>query len=286
MVRAVDQQVRRLAFGVSLVALALPALSGCIAAAIPLAAGGAMFRSDAVSGKKSPEPNASVTVEVSKSKSQQATAPSGVVLTNLTALPVPSPADIAAGNTPRTDVHNFDAFYGYALEQASTDPLEAPMRSALLQNPGSLEPVRQNCGPLAPVVLVDLDPGDAVFDPTTRGVANDSLAQVLAVLRSKKVGVVWISAQDRAQEGAIRARLVSSGLDPQGSDRLLLPDPQHATKQSLRFSLAASQCPIALAGDSKPDFDELFAYLKNPDAAFSLDEMIGEGWFLTPNPFD
>ena len=37
-------------------------------------------------------------------------------------------------------------------------------------------------------------------------------------------------------------------------------------------------------GDEKRDFDELFAFLKDPDAAFALDTLLGEAWFLAPAP--
>jgi hypothetical protein len=41
---------------------------------------------------------------------------------------------------------------------------------------------------------------------------------------------------------------------------------------------------MAIAGDTKSDFDELFEYLKDPHAAEPLDELLGAGWFLTPLP--
>ena len=160
------------------------------------------------------------------------------------------------------------------------------MRSALLENPGSLEPYREACGPLPPAVLVDLDPKGSEFDPAASGQGSKALAEVLAVLRSRGLAIAWISGLPNDAEAAIRARLASTGLDPQGNDRLLLRDAPETTKQMLRRSFADFTCPIAIAGDAQEDFDELYAYLKNPDAAFPLNEMFGAGWFLTPNPID
>ena len=47
---------------------------------------------------------------------------------------------------------------------------------------------------------------------------------------------------------------------------------------------AAEFCVVALAGDERADFDELFQYLKNPAAAAPLEALIGKGWFLIPQP--
>ena len=43
---------------------------------------------------------------------------------------------------------------------------------------------------------------------------------------------------------------------------------------------------LAIAGDRKADFDEVFDYLRNPDGpvAIALEQFIGAGWFLAPPP--
>lgn len=261
-----------------------PALSGCVAAAaIPVLAGGSMLGSDAVAGagdgadraSKAPPPI-------------DAAAPEGtrLVILDRTTLPPPSAEDVRAVTVQRIEARSFDAFYGYALAQASTDPLEAPMRSALLTSPGSLEPTRQDCGARKPVVLVDLDPGEALFDPLAAGHGSAALGEVLAVLRSRGLAIAWISGLAEELAPDVRARLAREGLDSAGADSLLLIDDAHATKQKLRAALAEEHCPVAIAGDAREDFDELFAYLKSPEAAFALNEMFGAGWFLTPNPID
>ena len=51
-------------------------------------------------------------------------------------------------------------------------------------------------------------------------------------------------------------------------------------KQTRRDELASEMCPVALLGDERADFDELFLYLKRPEAAIALEPMIGQGWFL------
>ena len=268
---------------VALLALAGCTLSGCVAAAaLPVLAGGSMLNSKAVSGERtSRSPGTPTTPTNADNRS------SGdmVLLTDLTELPPPGTEDVAIGKHTQTAARSFDRFYGYALAQASLDPLQAPMRSALLENPGSLEPVRQHCGTGEPLVLIDLDPGETLFDPDDAGIPNLALAEVLAVLRARGLAVAWISDVPDTREDAVRAALGASGLDTSGVDRLLLSD-NTASKQDRRQALAETACPVALAGDRRADFDELYAYLKNPDAALALNEMFGAGWFLTPNPID
>jgi len=40
---------------------------------------------------------------------------------------------------------------------------------------------------------------------------------------------------------------------------------------------------VAIAGDERGDFDELFDYLRDPGSAVGLYPMMGEGWFLVPS---
>lgn len=209
-----------------------------------------------------------------------------LVRLDMSELPAPTRSEVQQSIQSSEQARSFDDFYGYALAQASLDPLEAPMRSALLENPGSLEPVRQICGGRTPVVLIDLDPHGGIFDPAAAGRGSNPLAEVLAVLRSRKIAVAWISELTDEAAPAIQARLAAERLDPARADQLLLVSDDAASKQALRRELAETHCPIAIAGDTREDFDELFAYLKNPDAAFTLNEMFGAGWFLTPNPID
>jgi hypothetical protein len=267
--------------------LSAASLCGCVAAAaIPVLAGGSMLRSDAVAGSAT-ETRTTAQQPVTGNGSEPATGGQpALVRVDMTSLPPPTAQDVRAAAVQRIEARSFDDFYGYALAQASLDPLEAPMRSALLTNPGSLEPIRHMCGARAPVVLVDLDPEGTLFDPAAVGNGSAALGEVLAVLRSRGIAIAWVSALGEEAEPAIRNRLARERLDPQGADRLLLVSEDNASKQQSRIALAATHCPIAIAGDARDDFDELFAYLKNPDAALALNEMFGAGWFLTPNPID
>ena len=96
--------------------------------------------------------------------------------------------------------------------------------------------------------------------------------------------MVWISGEPASNEAAIRMALVRSGLDMSRSDRLVLMSDPSDRKQTLRDAVAGTSCLIAIAGDTRSDFHELFDYLLNPGDANALQPMIGNGWFIIPTP--
>ena len=75
-----------------------------------------------------------------------------------------------------------------------------------------------------------------------------------------------------------------SGLDPTGRDPILLTLGDGDRKQTLREQAAQTACLVAIAGDERRDFDELFGYLRDPTMATNFDSLLGAGWFLVPNP--
>ena len=102
----------------------------------------------------------------------------------------------------------------------------------------------------------------------------------------QEVEIFWISSLPAVQAGAVRRALGTSGLDPDGKDNLLLMRNADDRKQERRRELAGTHCIVAIAGDTRADFDELYAYLKDRDAAQPLEELVGAGWFLTPLPIE
>lgn len=239
---------RRLHAACAASALALT-LGGCVAAAIPLAASSAMIGG--------PE--------------RQARADARTVV----------PADRAAAATaPATP---YRGFLGYALAESARHPTDERRRSAVLADPGSLQPATTDCAILPPAVLIDLDPaGEAA---QIDAIAPDpALADGLADLRAQDTAVFWISRLSAAEAGTLRRRLVETGLDPAGRDILLLMRRAGDRKQLRREELARSHCLLAIAGDERADFDELYSYLRDPAAASALEVLIDRGWFLVPTP--
>lgn len=263
---------RRLALCLAALAL-LPSLSGCVAAAfaIPVAAAAGIIGKSVRVRAATPVPERRDAALASAGTRSA----SGVTLTTLTALPPPSGA--GAVNDP------WLPFVAYALARAAD---EDTAESALLA-PGAattLAERRLPCPERHPAVIVDLDNGASAFAPGNAIVPSPGLAEGLARLREADVVVLWLSQADANQVREVADALVLSGLDPTGRDPLLLMRSPADRKQTLRQEANLDVCVIAVAGDRRSDFDELFDYLRNPDSALGLEGMIGSGWFIAPVP--
>jgi len=198
--------------------------------------------------------------------------------------PAPAPEGASAPAPDALAAPGYAEFLAFAASAATGTAAStgAARPSALLADPASLESERKPCPPGPPVVLLDLDPAGGVLarEPVAR--PRPALARGLAQLRRAGVAIAWISGQSAAHAGAVREALAASGLDPEGADTLLLMRHPGERKQTRREDLAESACLVAIAGDEREDFDELYAYLVNPEAALGLELLIGDGWFLVP----
>jgi len=288
---------------------AAPGLSGCVAAAAPIAAGlllGKRMTDDkpsgydrpgaqsASAGAKSEMEDEGVAMAALPAPSTAArprtdsptggtgpaqTEASSATLTALTALPPPSgaPGESATGG--------FEGLFAAATAVAQRDPYATePRLSALLAEPGQLKPERAPCAFAQTAILIDLDPGDGEAPLTDDIAAPNGLVRVLAALRAQEVAVLWLSRHTADRAGAVRKALRRAGLDPRGEDELYLVRYENESKDSRRQDASGDYCIVAILGDQKRDFDSLFGYLKNPDDAFALDQLIGEAWFLGPPP--
>lgn len=284
-------------------------LSGCVAAVIPLAAGTLMATSAKLGGDSEPRTS---TPAAESPPAAMAIAPAALdqdaALTTTTIAPGALPAPTArfadeAGSGELVPLQGrtsdgltvlrgpipppspgseriVESFLSHALEQADRNPALAPRQSALLAEPGLLRPERMDCGRKLPAVIIDLDPGKESFDPLGPVAANPRLAAALAELRAHEVTVFWTSHLGEGFEESLRSVLAQTGLDPQGQDRLLLLRSLDQRKHTRRTEIAGSYCVVAMMGDERADFDELFHYLRQPETALRLDAMLGSGWFL------
>lgn len=316
------------------------ALSGCVAAAIPLVAGGAMVVRGNSDDKNADETGAagetnvpaaarvdspveavassvpaqslasvepvgelpslvgqSLPIEGAESTSPSPTEASGTAFERAftgqgetgSAAPAglaPAMKPIVPGAREPLSLRAYDALYSYVDAQARRDPVEQPRDSALLASPALLRPDRTECSIRPPAVVIDIDPGEGTFDPSITPAQNTMLGQMLGAMRLQEIEIYWISALPAVQAGAVRKALGAAGLDPDGKDQLLLMRNGEDRKQERRRELARSHCVVAIAGDTRTDFDELFAYLKDRSAAQPLEELVGAGWFLTPLPLE
>lgn len=281
---------------------AFPLLVGCVAAALPALAAGGLLRAKTERGAPEVSVGRPVAAEPTD---QEATARSytlddGTRMEVLTGpLPpgdpvgaVTQPAPFAQAETlaaPGTStglagLAAYDPFYAFAETQGTLPVIGNERRSAILADPGALAPTTRECSVHPAAVLIDLDPEGSVLDPAATLRADPMFARTLAALRAQGVAVAWVSGNTADRAGAIRRALTASGLDPAGRDELALLRYPEERKQTRRDDVSKQLCIVAIAGDERGDFDELFQYLKDPARAGALDALIGKGWFLIPQP--
>lgn len=277
---------------------AAPVLSGCVAAAaLPvLAAGGVVkARADGRTATAatppatpadalpvSPRPPASVAPASARAAVVDGDA--AYRLTTLTALPPPTGGASPPAVTQAGGAQGYAVFADYAARRAAQPVIGTERRSAMLANPTTMNPETRVCSVQPASVLIDLDPGQAAFDLGSSRPSDPELASRLSALRDEGVIIGWVSSRTADQAGMVRRALRQTGLDPDGSDELVLLRFPEERKQTRREDFAKSHCVVAIAGDQKADFDELFAFLRDPALALPLDKLIGAGWFIAPPP--
>ncbi len=227
----------------------------------------------------SPLPASTLLPPASAGISSSYTLDDGTYVRLVSAMPAPSGAVMAPVGTA-----GYDAFYAFAAREGTLPVAGSDRRSAMLERPGTLEPATRRCSVHPAAVLIDLDPVGGVLDPATATHAEPRLAGTLAGLRGEGIAIAWTSAITADRAGAVRRALIASGLDPAGRDVLALLRYPEERKQTRREDFAKEFCVVAIAGDDRGDFDELFHYLKDPALAVPLDSLIGNGWFLIPQP--
>lgn len=265
-----------------LAALAATQLSGCVAAAIaPLAATGALG-SKAIKKKKpapaKPAPAPEVTVGQGVSATPPLLAPE-TAPTEAASADVPSPA--TADDDP------YAAMAAYVLAQAEAGKTGKARPSALLDQRSLVEvPKMTACADQRSAVLIDLDPGSETFNLDDPPSPAPGLAAHLRQIRGTGTAVVWIASLPDTEAKRLATLLKATGLDPLGIDPVMLLSRRETRKQQILDRADEDWCVLAIAGDRKADFDEVFDYLRNPDGpvAIALEQFIGAGWFLAPPP--
>ncbi|MFC4256112.1 hypothetical protein GRI97_11715 [Altererythrobacter xixiisoli] len=177
-------------------------------------------------------------------------------------------------------------FVTFALRRADARKRGEAVSSVILSTESafSLKPEYPICQARDNAVLIDLDRGSGSLLPGVETVPATGLAHALSRLRSAEVVVLWVSSLHGNNIIEVGDALRKSGLDPAGRDPILLARNDGERKQMLRVQANEDVCVIAMAGDQRSDFDELFDFLQNPGERTPLDSMIGNGWFLAPPP--
>jgi hypothetical protein len=279
-------RLRRTVGARCLIAMACAAaLHGCVAAlAVPAVGAWGLVALKKPVRVRAATPLPATKVTVTDDPSLAASAPGGIgaldkagesyTLTDLTELPPPSDTSMAPDP--------WRPFVAFARDKAASLASDPATLSA--DGAQNLKARRQACKGPVPAVLIDLDPGKAVFSNGPGAQPATGLATQLAALRERGVVVMWITRAPAAKVGEIGEALQSAGLNPDGSDPLLLLRNSGDRKQALRQDASKDVCVLAIAGDDPSDFDELFDYLRNPAFAGELDTLKGAGWFEVPPP--
>lgn len=271
-------------------------LQSCIAAAIPVIAGGAAIGSEASRNKtqtsaetpqpakieKAPENKSLKQIALESIEKQQEAKQQETTSNKLDSTKHPSSKELT--ELDPAYARSLQEMASYAFGLAAQNDTSSPRQSAVLTNSSSLDGKRKICAGSPNAVLIDLDPKSENFDPATLAPTYDGDALGhLSRLRESGVTIAWLSTLSADKAGAVRKALQISGLDVTGEDSLLLMRYSDDRKQTRRAEFASQYCLLAIAGDELTDFDELYDYLLNRDKAFRLKKLINNGWFLLPS---
>lgn len=171
--------------------------------------------------------------------------------------------------------------------------------AVLIPRVSLVRPETVSCEDKSPAVMIDLDAGSkqdgAAEQARDVGAAatldsgaildGEALVNALAVLREADIAVIWLSSRDASEAIEIQSALRQRGVLPPGAeDYLSLGRGGDDRKQLRRWETAELFCILAVAGDARGDFDELYDYLLKPEYAVALEDKFGSGWFTTPLP--
>lgn len=180
--------------------------------------------------------------------------------------------------------HPYLAMTLYVLEQAERRQAGETVRSAVLIEDVSLaNPKTAACDGKPFAVILDLD--EAKNADAAGETATGDLAVLLETLREADVRIAWLSGDsEAAAQSRISALQMGDTPAMKNQDLILLARKGGLRKQEQRWELAKDHCILAVAGDRKGDFDELYDYLRKPDLAIRLEAFADRGWFELPAP--
>lgn len=262
-------------------------LSGCVAAVIPVVAAGTIAKKkidhrnrpdapQALAGprwtKAASTPGSAATPPATKLDAAALVPPPGAAQTPGAGIAVPKPAEGG----------DYAALIAFALNEADRLSMGEAIQSQMLVKEFDIDnPKYQECSNGRAAVALDLDdasgaPGDTLVPGLEAG---------LAQLRKAGIAILWFTDAAGAGMPSIRERLKASGLDPLATDRIYARAAPVDRKQTLRQAAARDYCIVALAGDTKTDLEEAYAFLRDPELGHAIDRKWNAGWFLLPPPF-
>jgi hypothetical protein len=271
-------------------ALAALALQGCVALVLPVAAAGVIgkkevdkARARARAAEASYDANSAVVPQVFVGN-----APPEPVAE---ALPTPQAAETpgmmsALDRLALSDISNaYMPFARHAIGEAGKRGRGEAVRSAILVESVSLStPQTIDCGtkPMTAIIDLDVAPGTPAEMVVER---QNGFSALLETMRESGIRIAWLAETDEERLKPI-LDLLREGEEPviRGADLMLVGLPGKLRKQERRWQLARDYCVVAVAGDRRGDFDELYDYLRDQAYAIRLELFMGKGWFELPHP--
>lgn len=302
----------------------LPVLAGgCVAAAIPVVAGGLIARDQMPRRDKATrdkarsarrEPATPAAAQPKTEAGQVAiTAMDGraVIQTGMKVLPAPDgsiPGGTAkdAGEVAAYSLQAYQALWNHLTLQAERRRKGEALQSVVLMPGTTLDAPRYaSCENKPLAVVFDLDESaDKAADPNApwrrwKGDGTDSVTAtpgaVEGVDAARREGIAVIFTTRRSPESApgvtgLLAHLGFGQFEP--GRTLILAGGAEAAKgdEQVRQVIAAGYCVVALVGDSLNDFSTLFDATRDAGKrqAAATETMVaplwGAGWFILPNP--
>ncbi|MEP6345342.1 MAG: hypothetical protein ABJ082_05935, partial [Parasphingorhabdus sp.] len=188
---------------------------------------------------------------------------------------------LGPGTSPYAD------FVAHALKQSARQQAGEGVESVvLIPRVDIFKPKTIGCAGKPLAVAIDLDEKNSQdWMEAETLYRQNGLVEILQRLRAAEISVIWLSDQPVAASQKISAILNEAEFSHSESDDFLFLDRGgDDRKQVRRWDAARNYCIVAIAGDDRADFDELYDYLRDPDGAITLENMFNNGWFITPPP--
>lgn len=269
------------------------ALQGCVALALPAVAAGVIgkgevdrARARAKAAEKTFDPKSAEPQVFVGNAPPELPAPQ-------VAEAFPTPPEVETPGTMSaldrlalSDINNaYMPFARHALGEAAKRSRGEVARGAVLVESVSLStPQTVDCGnkPMAAIIDLDVAPGTPAEMVVQR---QNGFPALLETMRESDIRLIWLAETDESQLQPV-LDLLREGNDPviRDADLMLLGLPPKMRKQERRWQLARDYCVVAVAGDRRGDFDELYDYLRDQAYAIRLELFMGKGWFELPHP--
>jgi hypothetical protein len=283
---------------------------GCVAAAIPIVAGGSIAGKRLLNGDKpAPEPVAAATPAPVAATPGDATATLATPEARAPALRLQasaaasSPAAPVSAESAAASLQAYQSLWAYVERQVAARKAGEAVRSVVLAEGATLDAPRYvPCEAKPFAILFDLDESAAGGDPDARfrrwiGDGSDQVSAVpgavegIDALRREGVQAIFTSARRPSGNNAAAAMLAKLGFGEfvPGKTLILRGGEPPISGDQVRRTVAASYCVVAIVGDALGDFSDSFdAADAARSRAAATETMVaplwGAGWFLLPNP--